>query len=78
MTHAHHSIDYIEISVVDVAEAKTFFGAAFGWTFNDYGPDYAGIAAVDGDGETGGLTTGGEPGGHPLVLVISTDLAASE
>jgi len=35
--HTHHAIDYIEITVSDVAVAKTFYGAAFGWTFNDYG-----------------------------------------
>lgn len=41
--HEHHAIDYIEITVTDVAEAKRFYGAAFGWAFNDYGPDDAGI-----------------------------------
>ena len=51
---------------------------AFGWRFNDYGPDYAGIQAPDGDGEVGGLGVGREPGpGGPLVLVISDDLDAS-
>ena len=41
--HRHHTLDYIEIPVVDVATAKEFYGSAFGWTFTDYGPDYAGI-----------------------------------
>src|SRR5689334_9032485 len=31
--HVHHAIDYIELIVTDVAEAKRFHGAAFGWTF---------------------------------------------
>jgi len=78
MTHLHHSIDYIEIQVVDVIAAKAFYGAAFGWTFNDYGPDYAGIQAADGDGEAGGLAKGDQHGGQPLVLMISDDLGASE
>ena len=34
-------IDYIEFTVNDVAEAKSFYGAVFGWKFEDYGPDYA-------------------------------------
>lgn len=42
-SHVHHGIDYIEFTVTDMAEAKRFYGAAFGWKFNDYGPDYAGI-----------------------------------
>lgn len=78
MSHSHHSIDYVEISVSDVPAAKEFYGTAFGWSFNDYGPDYAGIVAADGDGEAGGLTKGDTTGGHPLVLLISEDLDASE
>ena len=77
MRHAHHSIDYVEIYVDDVAAAKAFFGAAFGWQFTDYGPDYAGIQAPDGDGEVGGVTVGSERGRSPLVLVISEQLDAS-
>ena len=36
-------IDYIELAVDDLDQAKTFYGKALGWAFNDYGPDYAGI-----------------------------------
>jgi len=70
---AQHSIDYIEFSVTDMAEAKRFYAAAFDWKFNDYGPDYAGIQKEA--GEAGGLrlvsevTTGG-----PLVVLYSNDL----
>lgn len=34
-TPAHHAIDYIEITVRDVAQAKAFYAAAFGWQFTD-------------------------------------------
>ena len=74
--HSHHAIDYIEFTVRDLAAAKRFYAAAFGWLFNDYGPAYAGIQGVD--GEAGGLfqtdevrTTG------PLVILYSENLAAS-
>ena len=77
MAHTHHSIDYIEISVKDVAEAKRFYGDAFGWAFTDYGDSYAGIRARDGDGEVGGLALGQTHGGSPLVLLISDDLDGS-
>lgn len=55
MSPVHHSIDYIEINVSDMAAARAFYEQAFGWTFNDYGPDYSGIRAASGDGEVGGL-----------------------
>ena len=70
--HEHHAIDYIEFTVTDVAAAKRFYGAAFDWSFNEYGPDYAGIK---GDGrEVGGLTKGEVKRGGPLVVLFSTDL----
>ena len=73
----HHAIDYIEFTVRDLAEAKGFFAAAFGWAFNDYGPEYAGIQAPDGDGEVGGLRPGEPAPGGPLVILYSDDLEAT-
>jgi predicted enzyme related to lactoylglutathione lyase len=74
--HVHHGIDYIEISATDLEKAKRFYGAAFGWKFSDYGPEYAGIQKDN--GEAGGLrqekkvVTGG-----PLVILYSQDLEES-
>jgi predicted enzyme related to lactoylglutathione lyase len=74
MPSTHHAIDYIEITVRDVAAAKRFYSAAFGWQFNDYGPAYAGIKGVD--GEVGGLRQALEVRtGGPLVVLYSKDLA---
>jgi len=76
MASTHHRIDYIELPVTDLAAAKQFYTAAFGWEFNDYGPDYAGIQGPD--GEVGGLNPRGEVRrGGPLVLLFSEDLDAS-
>jgi predicted enzyme related to lactoylglutathione lyase len=74
--HTHHTIDYIEFPVTDVAAAKAFYAAAFGWSFEDYGPDYAGIK---GDGkEVGGLRRDSEVrAGGPLVILYSNDLEGS-
>jgi predicted enzyme related to lactoylglutathione lyase len=74
--HRHHAIDYIEFAVRDITAAKQFYTAAFGWSFTDYGPGYAGIQGAE--GEVGGLRQVAEvrPGG-PLVVLYSTDLAAS-
>ena len=81
MTNSHHTIQYVELGVGSadqVAEAKAFYGGLFGWEFNDYGPDYAGIKDPHGDGEVGGLN-GGRPGGRGgcLVLLESDDVDAS-
>ena len=78
MDQTHHVIDYVEINVADLGAARTFYERAFGWQFNDYGPDYAGIRAPSGDGELGGLNATGRPGpGGPLVLLFSDDLDAT-
>jgi predicted enzyme related to lactoylglutathione lyase len=67
-------IDYVEFGVSDIARAKAFYGAAFGWTFTDYGPQYCEFA----DGRLkGGFTTLSPvtPGG-PLVVLFGDDLEA--
>lgn len=69
-------IDNIEFNVKDIARAKAFYGAAFGWRFTDYGPTYCEFT----DGRlTGGLTTLGPPTpGGPLVILYADDLAATQ
>lgn len=65
-------IDYIEMNVTDIARSKAFYGAAFGWTFQDYGPEYCEFR----DGRlTGGFTTHAKPSpGGPLVVLYGDDL----
>ena len=36
-------LNYVELPVASTGAAKGFYGAAFGWTFTDYGPDYAAL-----------------------------------
>lgn len=50
-------INYIEFAVSDMAATKAFFAAAFGWTYTDYGPDYA---SFDNAGIDGGFDATGE------------------
>jgi len=74
-SHVHHSIDYIELAVTDVAAAKRFYGAAFGWKFNDYGPDYAGIQGAGAEREVGGFRKEDRVvAGGPLVVLYSNEL----
>lgn len=80
-TARHHTINYIEFAAEDIARVKQFYSAVFGWTFTDYGPDYASFSAA-GAGIDGGFrkSTPGEPSGSatPLVVLYSADLKATE
>lgn len=69
-------IDNIEFNVGDIDRSKAFYGAAFGWTFTDYGDSYTEFS----DGRlSGGFTTQGSVrGGGPLVILYSEDLAATQ
>ena len=43
MDARHNRIDYVELGAKnagDYAKTKAFFETAFGWTYQDYGPDY--------------------------------------
>jgi len=74
--HLHHTIDYVEFTVLDLGTAKRFYADAFGWKFTDYGPDYAGTQGTN--GEVGGLHRTAElRTGGPLVILYSTDLEQS-
>jgi uncharacterized protein len=79
--HVHHSIDYVELVVADLAAAKQFYAAAFGWRFTDYGPDYAGFVDRDGEKEAGGMHQdpgrAGSGAAGPLVILYSTALEAT-
>jgi predicted enzyme related to lactoylglutathione lyase/uncharacterized protein YndB with AHSA1/START domain len=71
--HVHHGINYIEFTVTDMAECKRFYGTAFDWEFNDYGPDYAGIQKEG--SEAGGLRLDSvTPIAAPLVILYSKNL----
>lgn len=77
-SNQHHRLNYIELSVTDLAAAQAFYSGAFGWEFNSYGPAYAGVKGADGD-EVGGLALAdaARPNGGPLVLLYSDDLDAT-
>jgi predicted enzyme related to lactoylglutathione lyase len=37
----HEKLNYVEFPAGDLAATKSFFETCFGWSFVDYGPDYA-------------------------------------
>ena len=73
----HHSLNYVELTVTDMAKAMAFYTDTFGWRFNNYGPQYSGIASPDHEGEeVGGLLLAetARPQGGPFVLLYSENL----
>ena len=68
-------IDYIEFQVRDIGAAKAFYGAAFEWTFTDFGPDYC---EFNDGGLKGGFAHGTPVPGGALVIVYAEDLGAAQ
>ncbi len=66
-------IAYIEFPSHDVAVSKDFYGSLFGWTFDDYGPDYA---AFSDTGVAGGFNgaSGEDRTKAPLVVLEVSNL----
>ena len=68
-TSLPNTVDYLEIPTRNVNETKRFFSELFGWSFIDYGPDYA---AFDDGRMTGGFfkseKTAGVDAGNPLIV----------
>ena len=48
----HEKINYVEFPARDLQKTKRFFSDAFGWSFQDYGPEYT---AFSGAGINGGF-----------------------
>jgi len=76
----HHAINYIEFTTTDIAGTKVFYGKVFGWTFQDWGPEYMSF-----DKEHSGIDGGfrkGAPGqtpadSAPLIVIYSQALEAT-
>lgn len=66
-------IDYVEFPGGALPETKTFYAAAFGWAFTDYGPGYA---AFD-EGLDGGFSSPADTKA-PLVILYAHDLEAMQ
>lgn len=46
----HEKMNYVEYPSRNLAATKAFFQAAFGWSFADYGPEYAAFSDQGLDG----------------------------
>ena len=68
-------LNYVELPVHDVAAAKSFYEAAFGWTMTAFGPTYA--ATLTGDTDVGLQGDPAEATKAPLPVIEVDDLEAA-
>ena len=73
-----NTVTWWEIQVPDLAEAREFYGAVFGWTFVPFGDDFVICQTPDGT-MIGGLEVGtGDPVGRQVTLYMQVrDLEAT-
>ena len=71
----HEKINYVEFPSRNIPATKSFFEKAFGWSFQEYGPDYA---AFSNSGLDGGFFTSelqaSTAKGSALVVLYSSNL----
>lgn len=68
-------LNYIELQAAGgtIDGMKSFYSAAFGWTFTDYGPSYSSFA----EGLDGGFDGAAKPEAKPLPIIYAVDLEAA-
>jgi len=78
MNQAQHEnqIDYVEMSVKNIAASKQFYGTVFGWKFEDYGPEYTSF--FDGRLAGGFSTEKSTPAQGLLLVIYARDLVVSQ
>ncbi len=69
-------IDYIEFASNDIEATKRFYNSVFGWSFEDYGPNYTSFS----DGRLAGGFRSGDVGqvSGPLIVIYVEDLKQTE
>ena len=69
-------LNYVEFPVADIAAAKAFYEAAFGWSLTGFGPSYA--ATTSGDTDIGLQADAAEATKAPLPVIDVPDLEAAQ
>ena len=67
---ANNQIAYLELPATNGPAMKSFYGSLFGWTYQDYGPEYA---AIHGAGLDAGFHAGSEGRPSAPLAIIETD-----
>lgn len=75
----HEKINYVEFPARDIDGTKSFFEAAFGWVFVDYGPEYTAFSnqGLDGGFYKSELHASQDNGGA-LIVFYSSELEETQ
>src|SRR4029077_5918251 len=68
-------INYVELPAANIAAAKDFYSAVFGWALTDFGPTYA--CTLNGDVDSGLQGDVAEATKSPLPVIDVEDLEAA-
>ena len=75
----HEKINYVEFPSKDIEATKSFFTSVFGWSFVDYGPEYA---AFSNEGLDGGFfkaeLNSSTNNGSALIVFYSNNLKSTQ
>lgn len=74
----HEKINYVEFPAKDIPATKAFFTTVFGWSFEDFGPEYTAFsnAGIDGGFFQSDLAVS-TSNGSSLIVFYSQDLEAT-
>mgnify|MGYP000273975712 CR=1 FL=1 len=75
----HEKINYVEFPTTDILATKSFFSSAFGWSFQDFGPEYTAFSdqGLDGGFFQSNLSASTEHG-SALIVFYSSDLKQTQ
>jgi predicted enzyme related to lactoylglutathione lyase len=75
MEHVVVRINFVELPAIDIAAARRFYTAAFGFALTDFGPSYS--CTVTGDVDLGLQGDRAEATAAPLAVIAVDDLDAA-
>jgi predicted enzyme related to lactoylglutathione lyase len=75
----HEKINYVEFPARNIEATKAFFTKAFGWSFEDFGPDYTAFSdqGLDGGFFKSELSSSTE-NGSALIIFYSQELEVTQ
>lgn len=78
MSH-HEKLNYVEFPATNLSATKLFFEQAFGWSFEDFGPEYTAFTnqGIDGGFYQSDLTAT-TANGSALLVLLSDNLELSQ
>ena len=75
----HEKINYVEFPAKNIQATKDFFAQVFGWSFQDFGPEYSVFSnqGLDGGFYSAELSSA-TSNGAALIVFYSTDLEGTQ